>query len=139
MFDGKYHGHLDEALVELDDGRRARARGAGPARGHASTAPSSSRSTTSAALARALERRDIAIVLTEPAITNNIGLLLPDEGFHAALRRLTRETGTLLAYRRDAHAGRRAGRARRASGASSPTSSRPASRSRAGCRSARGA
>ena len=37
-------------------------------------------------------------MLTEPAITNNIGLLLPDEGFHAELRRLTRETGTLLAY-----------------------------------------
>ena len=58
----------------------------------------SCRSTTSPALERALERRDIALVLTEPAITNNIGLLLPDEGFHAALRRLTRETGTLLAY-----------------------------------------
>ena len=50
-----------------------------------------------AALARALERRDVAVVLTEPAITNNIGLLLPDDGFHAELRRLTRETGTLLA------------------------------------------
>ena len=36
-------------------------------------------------------------MLTEPAITNNIGLLLPDDGFHAELRRLTRETGTLLA------------------------------------------
>lgn len=51
-----------------------------------------------AALARALEGRDVAIVLTEPAIMNNIGLLLPDDGFHATLRRLTRETGTLLAY-----------------------------------------
>ena len=37
-------------------------------------------------------------MLTEPAITNNIGLLLPDDGFHAALRRLARATGTLLAY-----------------------------------------
>ena len=36
-------------------------------------------------------------MLTEPAITNNIGLLLPDDGFHHELRRLTRETGTLLA------------------------------------------
>ena len=50
-----------------------------------------------AALARALEGRDVAVVLTEPAITNNIGLLLPDDGFHAELRRVTRETGTLLA------------------------------------------
>ena len=49
------------------------------------------------ALARALERRDVALVLTEPAMTNNNGLILPDEGFHADLRRITRETGTLLA------------------------------------------
>ncbi len=48
-------------------------------------------------MARALERRDIAVVLTEPALTNNFGLILPDPGYHDALRRLTRETGTLLA------------------------------------------
>jgi glutamate-1-semialdehyde aminotransferase len=50
-----------------------------------------------AALARALEGREIALVLTEPALTNNFGLILPDPGFHETLRRLTRETGTLLA------------------------------------------
>ena len=96
MFDGKYHGHFDEALVELDDDGRVVAEERG--------LPADTASGTvlvpfndPAALARALERRDIAIVLTEPAITNNIGLLLPDDGFHAELRRLTRETGTLLA------------------------------------------
>jgi glutamate-1-semialdehyde 2,1-aminomutase len=97
MFDGKYHGHFDEALVELDDDGRLVPEERG--------LPSDTVSGTVlvpfndiVALAAALERRDIAIVLTEPAITNNIGLLLPDDGFHAALRRLTRETGTLLAY-----------------------------------------
>ena len=50
-----------------------------------------------AALAQALERREIALVLTEPALTNNFGLILPDPGFHTALRELTRTTGTLLA------------------------------------------
>ena len=45
MFDGKYHGHLDEALVELDERRRGRRRGARRARGHGRRAPSSSRST----------------------------------------------------------------------------------------------
>ena len=96
MFDGKYHGHFDEALVELDDDGRVVAEERG--------LPADTASGTVlvpfndiAALVRALERRDIAIVLTEPAITNNIGLLLPDDGFHAELRRLTRETGTLLA------------------------------------------
>ncbi|MCJ7710432.1 MAG: transaminase [Chloroflexi bacterium] len=96
MFDGKYHGHLDEALVELDgDGRVVpEERGV----------PSDTASGTvlvqfndPAGLATALERRDIAIVLTEPAITNNIGLLMPAPGFHDELRRITRETGTLLA------------------------------------------
>jgi glutamate-1-semialdehyde 2,1-aminomutase len=97
MFDGKYHGHFDEALVELDDeGRLVPEERGVPADTVSGTVlvPFND----PAALARALERRDVAIVLTEPAITNNIGLLLPDEGFHAELRRLTRETGTLLAY-----------------------------------------
>jgi len=39
----------------------------------------------------------IALVLTEPALTNNFGLIMPEDGFHAELRRLTRSTGTLLA------------------------------------------
>jgi glutamate-1-semialdehyde 2,1-aminomutase len=96
MFDGKYHGHFDEALVELDDDGRVVPEERG--------VPADTASGTvlvqfndPATLARALERRDIAIVLTEPAITNNIGLLLPEPGFHDALRRITRETGTLLA------------------------------------------
>jgi glutamate-1-semialdehyde 2,1-aminomutase len=37
------------------------------------------------------------LVLTEPALTNNFGLIMPEGGFHAELRRLTRSTGTLLA------------------------------------------
>ena len=48
-----------------------------------------------AALERALAGRDIACVLAEPALTN-IGIVLPDAGFHDALRELTRDTGTLL-------------------------------------------
>ena len=48
-----------------------------------------------AALERALEPGDVACVLAEPALTN-IGIMLPDAGYHAELRRLTRETGTLL-------------------------------------------
>ena len=97
MFDGKYHGHFDEALVELDDAGRLVPEERGvPADTVTGTVLVPFNDVE--ALARALERRDIALVLTEPAITNNIGLLLPDDGFHAALRRLTRETGTLLAY-----------------------------------------
>src|SRR4029079_9936597 len=38
---------------------------------------------------------EIACVLTEPALTN-VGVILPDPGFHDAVRTLTREHGTLL-------------------------------------------
>ena len=47
------------------------------------------------ALAGALEDRDVACVLAEPIMTN-VGMVLPEEGYHAALRDLTRKTGTLL-------------------------------------------
>jgi glutamate-1-semialdehyde aminotransferase len=48
-----------------------------------------------AALERALEPGDVACVLAEPAMTN-AGIVLPDPGYHEALRQLTREYGTLL-------------------------------------------
>src|SRR6185503_5266672 len=47
------------------------------------------------ALEEALAAQDVACVLAEPAMTN-IGIILPDPGFHAALRDLTRRAGTLL-------------------------------------------
>ena len=47
------------------------------------------------ALRAALEPGDVAAVLAEPALTN-IGIVPPAPGFHDELRRLTRETGTLL-------------------------------------------
>jgi glutamate-1-semialdehyde 2,1-aminomutase len=96
LFDGKYLGHLSEALVEFDpDGRlvaEERSIGRDVVDGTVLVPLNDP-----AALATALEPRDIAIVLTEPALTNNFGLILPDPGFHAELRRLTRDAGTLLA------------------------------------------
>ena len=47
------------------------------------------------ALANELAGRDYACVYTEPALTNQ-GVVMPEPGFHDELRRLTRETGTLL-------------------------------------------
>ena len=47
------------------------------------------------ALEKALAEEDVACVLAEPIMTN-VGMVLPDEGYHAALRDLTRRTGTLL-------------------------------------------
>jgi len=47
------------------------------------------------ALADALSHRDVACVITEPVLTNSC-MVLPKAGFHEELRRLTRESGTLL-------------------------------------------
>jgi glutamate-1-semialdehyde 2,1-aminomutase len=97
FFDGKYHGHFDQTLVELNpDGHLVPEERGVPASVIEQVRIISFNDT--AGLARALEPRDIAVVLTEPALTNNFGLILPDAGFHSTLRQLTRSTGTLLAY-----------------------------------------
>ena len=48
-----------------------------------------------AALREALEPRDVALVLAEPALTNT-SIVPPQEGFLEELRAITKETGTLL-------------------------------------------
>jgi glutamate-1-semialdehyde 2,1-aminomutase len=97
LFDGKYHGHFDQTLVELDNAGNL----VPEERGLPASVVEQTRLVPFndvEALQRALERRDIAVVLTEPALTNNFGLILPEPGFHVALRELTRDSGTLLAY-----------------------------------------
>ena len=96
MFDGKYHGHFDEALVALEDGAVVPELDGLP---HDVTSKTKVvQFNDPEAVRAALEPRDVAIVITEPAMTNNVGLLLPEPGFHDALRAITRETGTVLAY-----------------------------------------
>jgi glutamate-1-semialdehyde 2,1-aminomutase len=46
-------------------------------------------------LRTALAHGDVACVIAEPVMTNSC-MVLPEPGFHAELRRLTREAGTLL-------------------------------------------
>jgi glutamate-1-semialdehyde 2,1-aminomutase len=94
LFDGKYHGEGDATLVVLEDGQVVpEMRGLpGWITGEARVVPFND----VAALETALAGDDVALVLAEPAMTN-AGLLLPEEGFHDALRGLTREHGTLLA------------------------------------------
>jgi glutamate-1-semialdehyde 2,1-aminomutase len=46
-------------------------------------------------LREALAPGDVACVIAEPAMTN-MGIVLPEPGYHDALRTLTREAGTLL-------------------------------------------
>jgi glutamate-1-semialdehyde 2,1-aminomutase len=94
IFEGHYHGHLDETLVRRDDGQGVIPDLMGilpDAVGNTVILPFNDL----AALERRLQARDIALVLTEPALTN-CTLVLPEPGFHDALRALTARFGTLL-------------------------------------------
>jgi len=95
LFQGHYHGHFEEGLVDLAGGQpgpvqRGLSKGV---TGRVRIAQFNDPSTLQAALAPG----DIALVLTEPAMSNSIHLLLPEPGWHQALRELTRQHGTLLA------------------------------------------
>ncbi len=96
VFDWCYHGTVDETLVALgDDGRvGARPGNTGPPVDPAATTEVVEFNDREA-LERVLATGEVACVLAEPALTN-IGIVLPDPGFHDALRELTRSTGTLL-------------------------------------------
>ena len=92
---GCYHGSVDETLIDLDGERVVpRSGNIGP--------PVDPSVTTRviefndvAALEEALKPGDIACVLCEPAMTNR-GIILPEEGYHDALRELTAKHGTML-------------------------------------------
>jgi glutamate-1-semialdehyde 2,1-aminomutase len=96
VFSYCYHGTVDEtfAVRGPGGGTVSRAGNVGP--------PVDPAQTTVAVefndpgqLAAALRDRSVACVLAEPAMTN-MGIILPDPGFHEALREITRQTGTLL-------------------------------------------
>ncbi|MDQ2944100.1 MAG: transaminase, partial [Candidatus Dormibacteraeota bacterium] len=95
VFNYCYHGTVDETFAVLEGGRvRARPHNIGP--------PVDLSATTRVvewndivALEAELGQGDVACVLAEPALTN-IGIVLPDRGYHDALRDLTRRAGTLL-------------------------------------------
>jgi len=93
VFEGKYHGHLEETLVVARDGRNVpEYQGLSGRRGEDTIIlPFNDLD----AVARALNERDVALLLTEPAMTN-CTLVTPDPGFLEGLRQLTRETGTML-------------------------------------------
>ena len=95
VFSYCYHGSVDEAFAVVRDGATvARAGNVGP--------PVDVSVTTTAvefndvdALESALRSGEIACVLAEPAMTN-VGIVLPEDGFHDALRELCTRHGVLL-------------------------------------------
>ena len=93
VFQGAYHGHLDDTLVEREGARTVpgllgiSAQVAQRARVVSFNRPD--------ALDAALAPGDVAAVITEPALTN-LGVVQPAPDFHTHLRAVTQQMGTLL-------------------------------------------
>jgi glutamate-1-semialdehyde 2,1-aminomutase len=95
VFDGCYHGMVDDAFVVLRDGVPTMKPGLlGQVHDHTATTRVVPFNDPEA-LAIALAPGDVAAVLAEPAMTN-CGMILPQPGFLEVLRDLTRQAGTLL-------------------------------------------
>jgi glutamate-1-semialdehyde 2,1-aminomutase len=90
-----YHGTVDESFATLQEGT------VGPRRGNIGPPVNPAETTRVvefndlSGLEQALQHHDVACVLAEPAMTN-VGIILPDDGYWAAARELTRRYGVLL-------------------------------------------
>jgi len=91
-----YHGSVDETFAVRDPGGATVSRegNVGPPVDPAATTVAVEFNDLDA-VQKALADGTVACVLAEPAMTN-MGIILPDPGYHEALRELTRAAGTLL-------------------------------------------
>ena len=95
VFNGCYHGTVDEAMVALENGKTvARSGLVGQVADLTATAVAVEFNDL-AGVEAALAKGDVAAILTEPVMTNSC-MVLPDEGFHKGLRDLATRHGALL-------------------------------------------
>jgi glutamate-1-semialdehyde 2,1-aminomutase len=94
VFNGCYHGTVDEALVRLVDGRVVPREGAMPPPVDPEVTTRVIEFNDLPMLEAALAPRDVAAVLMEPALTN-CGIVLPEDGYLDGVREITRRTGTV--------------------------------------------
>jgi glutamate-1-semialdehyde 2,1-aminomutase len=95
VFDGCYHGTVDDVMVRYRDGKTVHRAGLV---GQAYDLTQYSRSipfNDVDALEAALAQGDVCALMCEPAMTN-IGMVLPDPGFMQKCRELTLKYGSLL-------------------------------------------
>ena len=95
VFNGCYHGTVDETFVRLVNGRVVHRPGL---LGQVTDLTQLARVVEFNdvdGLRRELAHGDVACVITEPVLTNSC-MVLPEPGFLDQVRRCTRETGTLL-------------------------------------------
>ncbi|MFC7392953.1 aspartate aminotransferase family protein [Scopulibacillus cellulosilyticus] len=95
VFNGKYHGSVDETQVSMASGKMISQPGVHPNATDFNRTTKVIEFNDIEALDEALSSQDVACVLTEPIMTN-VGMVPVKQGFHEALREITRRTGTLL-------------------------------------------
>lgn len=95
VFSGCYHGGIDEAHVELHEGRIRMRNMIHPNGVDHSRVSKVVQFNDVDALEEALAPCDVACVVMEPLMTN-FGMIPVADGFHDAVREITRRTGTVL-------------------------------------------
>ena len=95
VFNGCYHGTVDDAMVELSNGATANRQGLLGQVADLTQLAACVEFNDLAAVEAALATGEIAAILTEPVMTNSC-MVLPDAGFHDGLRTLSRRYGALL-------------------------------------------
>jgi glutamate-1-semialdehyde 2,1-aminomutase len=96
VFNGCYHGAVDDTFIRLENGKTSNRPGLIGQVQDLTTNSVMIEFNDFSAVEEALKSGDIAVVLTEPALTN-IGMVEPAEGFLQHLRDVTRQYGSLLA------------------------------------------
>ena len=95
VFNGCYHGTVDDIFVTLQDGATVNRPGLLGQVTDLSQIAVCCEFNDLTAVESALAKGDVAAILTEPVMTNSC-MVLPDPGFHAALRALATQYGALL-------------------------------------------
>ena len=95
VFNGCYHGTVDDAMVELSNGKTQNRQGLLGQVADLTTLATCVEFNDLAEVGEALKTGEIAAILTEPVMTNSC-MVLPDAGFHDGLRTLSRRYGALL-------------------------------------------
>ena len=95
VFNGCYHGTVDDAMVELSNGKTQNRQGLMGQVADLTLGATCVEFNDLAAVEAALATGEIAAILTEPVMTNSC-MVLPAAGFHDGLRTLSRRYGALL-------------------------------------------
>ena len=95
VFNGCYHGTVDDAMVQLSNGKTVTRPGLTGQVMDLTEVSTCAEFNDLASVEAALKTGEVAAILTEPVMTNSC-MVLPEEGFHAGLRALATKYGALL-------------------------------------------